>query len=197
MRWLMLILLAWSGIVASQGGVDIAGVRFEERVRVGEAEVQLNGAGLRSVFGFRFYAIGVYLPQKLDKTGEVLAAVGPKRVQIVSLFDLNGNLVGAGLAKGIRRNLSEREFAELKERLDALRATTSAIERAPAGSVIQFDWLPAETGSGGVTRLSVNGLQRGEDIPGEDFYQALLKVWLGEKVNDARLRDVLLGRTSG
>lgn len=195
MPCLFLLLLSWASLAAGQSTVDIAGVRFDERARIGAAEAQLNGAGVRSVFGFKFYAIGVYLQQRQDSPLEVLRAPGAKRIQIVNMFTLHGDLVGAGLLKAMRKNLGDDEFADLKGRIEQLRATVQAIERAPAGSVIQFDWLPAATG--GVSRLSVNGLPQGEDIAGEDFFQALLKVWLGEKVNDTHLRDALLGRKTG
>lgn len=193
MRWLSLLLSAWIGLAAAQGSVELAGARFEERVRIGESEAVLNGAGLRGILGLHFYAIGVYLPQRQGRAIEALRVPGAKRIRVVNLFGLSGELVGNGLVKTVRRNLGDGEFAELKARIEALRAIVRAIDHAAAGSAIELDWLPAP-GGGGVTRLSINGQQRGEDIPGEDFFQALLKVWLGEKVNDARLRDALLGR---
>ena len=196
MRCLQLLLLLWSPLACcqQQGGADIAGVHFAESVTIGTAAAQLNGAGLRSLFGIKAYAIGIYLPQRIDRLEAILRQPGAKRIQIVNLFDLSADILAVTLAKGMRRNLSEAEFAELRERIDLLRAAVHATGKAASGSLIQLDWLPAGSGHGGVTRLSVNALPRGEDIPGEDFYQALLKVWLGEKVNDARLRDALLGR---
>ena len=196
MRWLFPFLLACCGFAAAQqpGGVDVAGVRFDSRAQIGGTEVLLNGAGLRGVLGFKFYVIGLYLPQRQQGSEQALRAAGAKRLQIVTMFDLNAELVAAGLTKGIRRNLREEEFSELQPRVDMLRAAVRATRQAAAGSLIQFDWIPAADGRGGYTRLSVNAQPRGEDIPGEDFYQALLKVWLGEKVNDTKLRDALLGR---
>lgn len=196
MRWIFLFLLVWCGVAVSQSAVDVAGVRFPERARIGAAECLLNGAGLRSVLGVKLYAIGVYLPQKTGSTKEALSAQGAKRIQIFTMFDLTADMIAVGLVKGMRRNLAEAEFVALKERIETLRAAIHATDRAPGGSVIQLDWLPAPEGLGGATRLSVNGLQRGEDIPGEDFFQALLKVWMGERVNDAGLRDALLGRAA-
>jgi hypothetical protein len=40
----------------------------------------------------------------------------------------------------------------------------------------------------------VDGAARGEPIPGEDFYAALLKIWLGEKPVDADLKKAMLGQ---
>jgi Chalcone isomerase-like len=54
--------------------------------------------------------------------------------------------------------------------------------------VLTIDWIPA---SG--TVLSLNGSARGAAIPGEDFYAALLRIFIGDKVSDAELKAGLLG----
>jgi hypothetical protein len=59
------------------------------------------------------------------------------------------------------------------------------------GSSVVIDWLP-ESG----TRLTVNGQVKGKDIAGEDFYQALLAIWLGNKPAQADLKQELLGKAS-
>jgi hypothetical protein len=43
----------------------------------------------------------------------------------------------------------------------------------------------------------VAGQQRGKDIPGEDFYRALLRIWLGEKPVQDDLKQALLGKAGG
>ena len=54
---------------------------------------------------------------------------------------------------------------------------------------LDLDWLP-----GNGLRLSVAGQVRGKLIEGEDFYRALLRVWLGEKPVQADLKQALLGK---
>jgi hypothetical protein len=34
-------------------------------------------------------------------------------------------------------------------------------------------------------------------IPGEDFFRAMLHIWIGNKPVDGRLRDAMLGKGSG
>jgi hypothetical protein len=55
--------------------------------------------------------------------------------------------------------------------------------------VVHLDWLP-ESG----TRLTFNGVAKGSDIPGEDFYRALLKIWIGDKPAQDDLKEHLLGK---
>jgi hypothetical protein len=59
-------------------------------------------------------------------------------------------------------------------------------DKSPLGA---SDWLPE-----GGTRLSINGKQLGKDIAGEDFYRALLRIWLGSKPAQDDLKELLLGK---
>ncbi len=57
--------------------------------------------------------------------------------------------------------------------------------------VLQIGWIP-ETG----TQISLNGKAAGKAIAGEDFYQALLKIWLGKEPVQKDLKQGLLGQPS-
>jgi hypothetical protein len=54
--------------------------------------------------------------------------------------------------------------------------------------VITLDYIP-ESG----TRVTLNGEPKGEAIAGDDFYRALLRIWLGENPVDSSLKKALLG----
>ena len=104
------------------------------------------------------------------------------------LRDLTARQLTDALEEGIRANSSEAELAALKERIDALVATMNEIGSAKEKTVITLDFLP-ESG----TRVTVDGEARGKPIPGEDFFVALLRIWLGEKPVDADLEKAMLG----
>ena len=169
---------------------DIAGVRFDDRTAVAGSDLALNGAGLRTRFMLKVYAMGLYLPRRADTPDAVAAQPGPKRIQIVTLRDLTAEQFADALVEGLKKNHSEAEFAKLQARSDEFRAALLALKAAPAGTQIRIEWLPA---SG--TRLSVGNDARGKDIPGEDFYRALLRIWLGDKPADADLKNALLGKS--
>jgi hypothetical protein len=59
------------------------------------------------------------------------------------------------------------------------------------GNVITLNYIP---GTG--TQLGLDGQSKGTPIPGEDFYRALLRIWLGEDPVDQSLKKALLGQTS-
>ena len=54
--------------------------------------------------------------------------------------------------------------------------------------MVLFEFVP-DTG----TRIVVNGQQRGAPIPGEVFFAAVLRIWIGDKPVDSGLKKGLVG----
>ncbi|HJW03882.1 MAG TPA: chalcone isomerase family protein [Azospira sp.] len=169
---------------------EVAGVKFEDSARIDRQAVVLNGAGQRAKFFLRVYAMGLYLPEKNGDVDGILAAKGAKRITIVPLMELSAQQFVDALSGGIEKNNSEAEIEPLKDRLQTFEANLLALGKAAKGTPISLDWLP-ERG----TRLLVAGQPRGKDIPGEDFYRALLKIWLGQKPAQDDLKEALLGHS--
>jgi hypothetical protein len=169
--------------------LEVAGVKVEDKARVGANELVLNGAGLRTRVVFKIYVAALYLPEKKSSAAEVLALKGPRRVSMTLLRDLSAEQLIEALDNGIRRNHGETEVAALQGRMDALGATMRAIGKASERAVITLDWLP---GTG--TRITVDGAPKGEPIAGEDFYAALLRIWLGDNPPDESLKKAMLGQ---
>ena len=185
----LLLALALSVATLAYAAVEVAGVKFEDKMKIGNADLVLNGAGLRAKLFLKVYAVGLYLTEKKTSSVEVLALKGAKRLQIVTLRDLTAEQFADALVAGIHKNLSEAEAEPLKARVEQFRAAILALKEAPKGTVVQIDWLP-DAG----TRLTYSGQKQGEDIAGEDFYRALLRIWLGDKPAQDDLKDSLLGR---
>ncbi|HYU69550.1 MAG TPA: chalcone isomerase family protein [Burkholderiales bacterium] len=167
---------------------EVAGVKVDERVKLGSSELQLNGAGVRTRLIFKVYVGALYLPERKSGAAEVIALRGGKRVSMTLLRGLTARQLTDALEEGIRANSSEAELAALKERIDTLVATMNEIGNAKEKTVITLDFLP-ESG----TRVTVDGEVRGKPVPGEDFYVALLRIWLGEKPVDTDLKKAMLG----
>lgn len=178
-------LLAAAALAA--GAAEVAGVTFEPRERVGSAELTLNGAGLRKRAFFQVYAIGLYLPEKRRAAAEAIGLPGPKRVAIHMLRDVGAEQFTEALAEGLRDNHSEADFKAIEPRMRQFVELMKGIGEAKKGMRITLDW----TGAG--TVLSVDGRAAGAPISGEDFYRALLRVWLGERPVQADLKPALLG----
>jgi hypothetical protein len=166
---------------------EVAGVKLEERTRVGSSELALNGAGLRKRLFFQVYVIGLYLPQKAATTAAVLDQPGAKRVAIHMLRDVGADDFTGALADGIRANHPEAEAKALEPRMRELAAIMAELKEAKKGMALALDWTGAET------QLLVQGKPAGKPIAGADFYRALLRIWLGEQPVQDDLKKALLG----
>lgn len=168
---------------------EVAGVHLDDKTSLSGNELVLNGSGLRTRFMLKVYAMGLYLPSRATAPEAIAATAGPKRIQIVTLRELTAEQFADALVEGLKKNHSEADFAKLQARSDDFRNTLLSLKTAATGTRINLDWLP---GSG--TRLSVGNEIRGKDIPGEDFYRGLLRIWLGDKPVDPDLKNALLGK---
>lgn len=167
---------------------EVGAARFEDTHAVAGQNLVLNGAGMRVKMIIKVYAVALYLPRKETTTAGVLAQGGPKRIQIVMLRDVPADKLGESLVDGIKANTTESERGALQARIDELEKAMVALGEARKGAMIQLDYLP---GTG--TRITLSGRPVMRDIPGEDFYRALLKIWLGDKPADGDLRARMLG----
>lgn len=176
-------------VCAQAYGAEVAGVKLADTVKSGAADLVLNGAGLRTKVFFKVYVAGLYLPAKKSSAAEILSGNGPKRIAIHMLRDVDAGEFGEALEKGIKENHSEAEFAGFATRITALNAMMKEIKEAKTGMEILLDWIP---GTG--TLVTIDNQPRGKPIPGEDFYRALLRIWLGDNPAQTDLRKAMLGQ---
>ncbi len=174
--------------IATSNAAEVAGVKLDDKVRIGSQELVLNGAGVRTRAFFKVYVGGLYLAEKKSTPAEVLALKGAKRVSMILLRDLSAEQIAEALGDGIRNNHTATEMEALKPRVDELLAVIKMIGEAKTGNAITLDFLP-ESG----TRVSLNGVAKGNAVAGEDFYRALLRIWLGDKPVDSDLKKAMLG----
>lgn len=160
---------------------------MEDRLRVGAQELQLNGMALRTRVIFKVYVAGLYLPQKTQSAQQALAPAR-KRMLLVLLRDVPAETFSASLVEGLKENTTEAEFGGLKPRVDELVGLMQKIGEAKKGMAIALDHEP---GIG--TRVLVNDAPLGRAIPGDDFYAALLRIWLGDRPVSPDMKKALLG----
>lgn len=173
----------------SARAADVAGVRIAETASLGGVELKLNGAGIRTRAVFKVYVGALYLAEKKSAAADAIAVRGPKRIALYMLRDLSADQLGGALNDGLVANLSEAELARFKLQIEDLKATMEAVGAAREKSVVTIDFLP-DAG----LRIAIDGAPRGKTIPGEDFYRALMKIWLGEKPVDRALKAAMLGQ---
>ena len=141
----------------------------------------LNGAGIGTELIVKVYVIGLYLQKKTTDAKASIATDQGKRIVMTMLREVSRKRFVQAVEKGMVRS-SAPEMQRLRARLDVLEKALPALQK---GDLIQFTYLP---GVGTV----VSGQGRELTIPGKDFSDALLSVWLGPKAGNSSLRAQLL-----
>ncbi|MBA4177595.1 MAG: hypothetical protein C0505_13730 [Leptothrix sp. (in: Bacteria)] len=189
-RHLLTVSLAAPGWLRAQAAaVVVEGQAFDRRVAVAGRELLLNGVGVRAVAWFKGYAAGLYLAERSSTAAQAVDLAGPKRLQIRLLVEVPAAEFVKALRKGMQRNTSPAGVAELQQRMATFEALIAAVGVVRKGAVVDLDFDPARG-----TAFSLDGKLQGEVIPGEDFYAALLRSFVGERPYDRALRAGLLGQ---
>jgi hypothetical protein len=190
--WIRTLAVLTIGIALGAGAaaqpVEREGVKLEPTAQVGGAPLQLNGAGVRTRAIFKVYVGALYVPAKSNNPAALLAQKGPRRVSLTMLRDLDADSFGGALNDGLKNNHTEAQLAGFKAQIDALNAAMKAVNEVKKGDVVNIDFTP-DAG----TRVLVNGQPKGAAIPGEDFFTAMLRIWIGDKPADADLKKGMLG----
>ena len=181
--------LLGSPLAQAQSPVDVAGVKYDSAAQIGTSKLVLNGAGIRYKAIFKVYTAGLYLGSKAATTDAVLAAPGAKRMHIVMLRDIDANELGKLFTRGMQDNAPKEEFSKFIPGTLKLAEIFSAQKKLKAGDAFFVDYVP-----GVGTTVVVNGKPTAEPIKEPEFYNALLRIWLGEKPADSGLKDALLGK---
>lgn len=169
--------------------LDVSGVKLEDRVTVAGQPLLLNGAGVRYKAVFKVYTAGLYLGQKADTPEAVLAANGPRRMTITMLRDIDSAELGKLFSRGMEDNMERAAFSKLIPGVLRMSQVFSDHKKLVAGDTFLIDWVP---GTG--TVLTIKGKIEGEPFKEPEFFNALMRIWLGPKPADWQLKDALLGK---
>ncbi len=176
-------------LIATAQTVDVGGAKFDTSTEVAGQKLVLNGAGVRYRAVFKVYGAGIYLKAKADTPQAAVKMDGPKRVLLKMMRDVDGKDLGKAFTEGMEKNLVAEERARTINGIFKFGQIFQDIKKAASGSVIQVDWVP---GTGALVYF--DGKQVGETIPEQEFYNALLRIWLGDKPADDKLKQQLLGK---
>lgn len=179
---------ALSAATALAETVEHAGVKFEDVIDQRGSKLVLNGAGVRYKAVFKVYSAGLYLSKKAASPEDVLSMAGPKRISITMLRDIDSNELGKLFTRGVEDNAPRAEMSKLIPGLLRMGQIFSDQKKLVTGDSFTFEWVP---GTGGV--LTVKGKPQGEPFKEQEFFTALLRIWLGPNPADWKLKDALLG----
>jgi len=174
---------------AVAGAGEIQGLKVPERVTLGAngPELVLNGAGVRTMAIVSVYVAALYLPAKIDDGEKILRDNHASRLSLHMLRKLTAEQVSSSITTALRETLTAEERTPLESRLQELGAMFDRLPELSKGTQIAIEYMP-ESG----TIIYLDGVEIGR-FPGADFNRALLRVWIGARPRDMRLRKALLG----
>jgi hypothetical protein len=180
--------LAFAVSLPAAASVDINGYKFEDTAQVAGKELKLNGAGMRTKFIIKVYAAGLYLPEKKKTVADILKEEGPRRMTLQMARDISSEDFGKAFMDGLNENVDKAEKQRIVSQIGKMGELFASVDGLKKGDVLHLDWIP---GTG--TQCELNGKKLGGPIPDVNFYNALLRIWLGDKPVDRSLKPALLG----
>lgn len=183
-----LALAAALALPAYLQAAEVAGVKLDDKTQVAGKELTLNGAGVRTRAIFKVYVMGLYLGTKAGSADAVLASTGPRRITLVMLRDVSGDDLGQAFITGINNNSDKNEKGKVTAQLTKLGEVFINTGELKKGDILQIDWVPDKG-----TAITLNGKSISDPLPDLAFYNAMLRIWLGDKPADASLKTGLLG----
>lgn len=147
--------------------------------------IYLNGVGYRTKLFFKIYTGALYLPEKSSSPPIIFEMTGPKRMQMNFLYEeVDRQKLVDSWNEGFTNNLDAESLAKLASRIKKFNDFFPTLRE---GDVVLLDYVP-----GVGTRINIKGNELGV-IKGRDFFEALLRIWLGDEPADEDLKESVLG----
>ncbi|RZI82829.1 MAG: hypothetical protein EOP38_14660 [Rubrivivax sp.] len=165
----------------------LAGVNYPPVLKVEGAPLVLNGSGISYRAVAKIYTVALYVPKKADKADAVLAANGPKQLRFVFLQSMRIDELGKLITTGVENNSTRTQFFGMIPAIRTMGEQFSHIKRMSSGDTFAIEWVPKRG-----TVFYVNDQPAGLPIQDPEFFNAILRVWLGKNPPSQGLKDALL-----
>ncbi len=176
------------GLAAGAALAAPTATKFDLAMEVQGTKLQLNGAGTRYKAIFKVYDMALYTAKKVSSPAELLALPGPKRLQFTALRELPGTDLGRLFLKGMGDNSPKEQVQRHALASARLIEVFSGRSKMLPGESFAMEFVP---GKG--TTFYILGKPQGAPVGDDEFFQLVMKIWVGESPADSQLRDALLG----
>lgn len=187
---LFLTQAALATALALAGPVAVAapGTAFEPTIQMQGTALLLNGAGTRTRAIFKVYDMALYTTRKVGSPTELLALGGPKRLHFVALRELPGTDLGLLFIKGLQANSPKDLVQKHAASSTRLIEIFSGKSKLLPGDTFSMDFTPDKG-----TQFYITGQAQGAPVGDAEFFNMILRIWVGPASVDSQLRDELLG----
>lgn len=168
---------------------SISDVKLEEIVKMNEStpELSLNGASLRKTYMvIDTYVGGLYLENKSHNEEDILDRDEHRRMLFhVLLRKVTARKVARALKDALILNISKEEQQRLEPNINQFLSMFRG--KLKRGDEVSIDYIP-----GAGTQVTIGGANKGV-IPGKQFADALLSVWVGDNPVGSGFKQDILG----
>lgn len=186
-KFLILLLSLSSFFSYSLHAREVAGINIAETISFSDQSTKLilNGAGIRVKFIFDIYVGSLYLEKEVHTPKDAYSLPGEKRISMHFLYsEVSKEKLINGWNDGFNNNLSKSERQKLKNKIKLFNDLFITVKK---DDLINLDFIPT-TGTKVVINNKLMGL-----VESDEFFSALLRIWLGEDPADDELKDAMLG----
>lgn len=182
MKNLLVLAIVVAMATAAWGG-ELAGVTMPDTVEVGDAELMLNGMGLRKKAIIKVYVAGLYLTEKASDAAAILDSDSARRLAMDFRFGVSAEKLCGAWNEGLENNTTDASD-DVKAKFETLCGYMEDVEK---GETMVYTYVP---GKG--TEVTVKGSVKGQ-IEGKDFADALWACWIGDNPPSDSFKKGLLG----
>ena len=162
----------------------LAGVTVPDTQVVAEQTLSLHGMGLREKFWIDIYVASLYLPFTSSDANRIITSDVPKRLDITFIYS---HVPKKKMLDTFEQNLNENPQIPQKAQQE-MRSCYNWFQDFTTGDTVTFIYEPQKG-----TSFRINGNTKGT-IPGSDFMNAVLTIYLGPRPASVPLREALLGK---
>jgi chalcone isomerase-like protein len=166
---------------------DLAGIHYPDSLQVEGSALVLNGSGISYRAVAKIYTVALYVAKKANTADAILSMNGPKQLRFVMLQGMRIDEIGKLITTGVENNSTRTQFYGLIPAIHSMGEQFSHIKRMAPGDVFAIEWVPKRG-----TIFFVNNQPAGLPIQEPDFFNAILRTWLGKNPPSQGLKDALL-----
>jgi len=176
-----------SASISALEKIKVSGVKFKDSIKLGGANLILNGVGLRSKFFIDLYISALYLQ---ETSHDAAAIINADQVMLIQIHVISNLITSENLSKGTAEGFSKSTNnhtkpiqKQINEFLDAFK------EPVTIGDIFEFVYQPGI----GVTILKNRKVAK-RITSGLAFKRALFGIWLSDKPAQHSLKTSMLGK---
>ena len=183
MRKTFLIILIMTFVFTSIAwGLKIGRKVLPEKMKAGENELLLNGAGLRKKLIIKVYAGALYLMESCSDANVIIEADEPMTVKMHFIYKA---VSPEKLIEAWNTGFSKSDTSNLQEEIATFNSYFT--EDAKKDEIYDIIYVP-EVGTSVYMNNKLKGI-----ISGLEFKKAVFSIWLGEQTELPKLKKAMLG----